>query len=109
MIVEDMVFIGPGIMTANNPKPIHSAIWHTDFRWEEGPRRVVDAGPIIRYGAKIGIAATLLAGIEIGREALVAAGAVVTKDVPDYAIVLGVPAREVGIVPDDERLQSYLQ
>jgi carbonic anhydrase/acetyltransferase-like protein (isoleucine patch superfamily) len=53
---------------------------------------------VVRQGASVGARAVILAGVVIGRWALVAAGAVVTKDVPDFALVAGVPARRVGWV-----------
>ncbi|MCF8356949.1 MAG: hypothetical protein K9H48_21095 [Melioribacteraceae bacterium] len=103
MTVEDYVFIGPGIITANNPKPLMGTKLPTSDRWNNGIHRVADKGPTIREGAKIGISATLLAEIKIGKGAIVAAGAVVTKDIPDYTIAIGVPARAKGLVPEDER------
>ena len=102
MVVEDHVFIGPGVVTANNPKPVINR--PTNYRWDDGQQKVIDIGPIIRRGAKIGINATLLSFIEIGMDALVAAGSVVTKDVPDFAIVKGIPAKVVGEVPEHERV-----
>jgi acetyltransferase-like isoleucine patch superfamily enzyme len=48
---------------------------------------------VIGYGADIGMDASILPGVRIGRQAIVGAGAVVTQDVPDYAVVAGVPAR----------------
>jgi UDP-2-acetamido-3-amino-2,3-dideoxy-glucuronate N-acetyltransferase len=104
MLVEDYVFIGPGIVTANNPRPLMGTVEPTTYRWADGNQRVADKGPTIRKGAKIGISSTLLAEIEVGKDALVAAGSVVTKDVPDYSIVKGVPAQEFGTVPEYERL-----
>lgn len=104
MEVEDYVFIGPGTVTANNPKPLMGTKKPTTYRWDDGIHRVADKGPLIKRGAKIGISATLLAEIKIGKGALVAAGAVVTKDVPDYTIVKGVPAKISGLVPEVERL-----
>ena len=60
--------------------------------------------PTIRRGARIGGGAVLCPGIEIGEEAFVGAGAVVTKDVPARALVVGNPARQVRDVPDEELL-----
>jgi len=82
-ILEEECWIGPNVVFTN---AIH-------------PRcpRVKDClrGPIIRRGAKIGANATLLPGVEVGEMALVAAGAVVTRDVPPGAVVAGSPARVV--------------
>jgi len=55
-------------------------------------------GVVVREGASLGARAVVVAGCEIGRWALVAAGAVVTRDVPDFALVAGVPARRIGWV-----------
>ncbi|MBM4250183.1 MAG: sugar O-acetyltransferase, partial [Euryarchaeota archaeon] len=64
---------------------------------------VVLAGAHVEKGARIGGNSTVLPGVRIGREALVAAGAVVTKDVPGYTMVAGVPARKIGMVPQGHR------
>lgn len=104
MVVEDHVFIGPGTVTANNPRPVINK--KTDHRWDDGQQKVIDHGPIIRRGAKIGINVTLLADIVIGRDALIAAGSVVTRNVPDFAIARGIPARVVDEVPDYERIKG---
>ena len=88
VIVGDRVFIGPHACFTNDAYP--RAV---SPDWEVVPTRVED-------GASIGANATLLCGITIGRNAMVAAGAVVTKDVPPHALVMGVPARVVGWVCD---------
>ena len=90
MIIEDDVFIGPGIRTGND-----RAICYR--RKEYTPK-----GPHIKRAARIGIGAILLPEITIGENVLVAAGALVTKDVPDGKIVMGHPAKIVGDVPKDE-------
>ena len=61
---------------------------------------------LIKEGASIGANATIVCGHIIGRYAMVAAGAVVTKDVPDYALVIGVPARITGRVDEEGNLVS---
>ncbi len=67
-------------------------------------RHKLRRGPTIRRGARVGAAAVLLPGIEIGEEAFVGAGAVVLRDVPPRAIVVGNPARQIREVPEDELL-----
>ncbi len=79
-IIEDDVFMGPCSVTTNDKYMRVGASLK---------------GPIIKKGAKIGANSTILPGIIIGEEAIVAAGAVVTKDVAAKAVVAGVPAREV--------------
>ena len=104
MVVEDRVFIGPNVTTANNPRALHGrGTISSTKRWEKDGLKIIDKGPTIRFGARIGIAAVLLADIEIGREAMVAAGAIVTKDVSPFSIVRGIPAKVVGSVPEHER------
>ncbi len=90
--IEDDVFIGPNATFTNDPFP-------RSRHWIETAKTVVHAG------ASIGANATILPGIEIGRGAMVGAGAVVTRSVPPYAIVVGNPARIHGYVKA-ERAQA---
>jgi UDP-2-acetamido-3-amino-2,3-dideoxy-glucuronate N-acetyltransferase len=90
--IEDGVFIGHGVVFINDAHPgalNSSGELQTDADWRVVPTRV-------KSMAAIGSNATILCGITIGEGALVGAGAVVTRDVPDYAIVAGVPAKVVG-------------
>lgn len=92
--IEDEVFIGHGVMFINDTYPRAAnddGSLQTEADWEVIETRV-------RRRASIGSNATILAGVTVGEHALVGAGAVVTKDVPDYAIVAGVPARVTGDV-----------
>ena len=92
--IEDEVFVGHGVMFTNDTYPQAA---NTDG----SPQTEVDWKVIktnVKRGAAIGSNATILAGITVGECALVGAGAVVTRDVPDYAIVTGVPARVIGDV-----------
>jgi UDP-2-acetamido-3-amino-2,3-dideoxy-glucuronate N-acetyltransferase len=90
--LEDGVFIGHGVMFTNDPYP--RAV-NADGSLQ-GPDDWVTVPTLVKAGASIGSNATILCGITIGSGALVAAGAVVTRDVPDHAIVAGVPARIIG-------------
>jgi UDP-2-acetamido-3-amino-2,3-dideoxy-glucuronate N-acetyltransferase len=93
-VLGDGVFIGPHVVLTND---LHPRAVTVDGRlksaadWDE-------VGVHIGEGAAIGARAVCVAPVRIGRWALVAAGAVVTADVPDFALVLGVPARQVGWV-----------
>jgi acetyltransferase-like isoleucine patch superfamily enzyme len=91
--LEEDVFIAPCVVTAND-----------NFMGRTERRHELRQGPTIRRGARIGAAAVLLPGIEIGEEAFVGAGAVVLSDVPPRAVVVGNPARRIRDVADDELL-----
>ena len=82
-VIEDDVFVGPGVVTTNDD--------------EMSPGQPLDQlrPPVLRRGCRVGGGAVLTPGVEIGEEAFVAAGAVVTRDVPPRALVMGVPARVV--------------
>jgi UDP-2-acetamido-3-amino-2,3-dideoxy-glucuronate N-acetyltransferase len=90
--IEDGVFVGHGVMFVNDAYP--HAINEDGSLQTSGDWTLLETR--IRAGASIGTHATLMGGITVGRSALIGAGAVVTKDVPDYAIVAGVPARQIG-------------
>lgn len=89
--IEDEVFIGHGVMFTNDryPRATAGGRLQTEADWEVIPT-------LVKRGASIGSGATILCGITIGECAMIGAGAVVTKDVPPYTIVAGVPARVVG-------------
>jgi len=94
--IEDGVFVGHGVMFINDTYP--RAVTTDGQLQTEADWKVVQTR--IRTGASIGSNSTILCGITIGESALVGAGAVVTRDVPDYAIVAGVPATVLGDVRD---------
>jgi acetyltransferase-like isoleucine patch superfamily enzyme len=87
--IEDNVYIGPRVTFTNDKYPRAKGRW-----------RLLKT--LVREGASIGAGSTILPGITIGRYALIGAGSIVTKDVEDYAIALGVPARTVGYVTDEK-------
>lgn len=92
--IEDEVFVGHGVMFTNNLLPRATTAdgsLQGDGDWECIPT-------LVRRGAAIGSNATLVCGVTIGERAVVGAGAVVTRDVPDHAIVAGNPARVIGDV-----------
>ena len=90
--IEDECFIGHGVMFTNDVYP--SAVTDDGTLQAETDWEVIKTR--VRRRASIGSNATIIAGVTIGENALVGAGAVVTKDVPDFAIVAGVPARVIG-------------
>ena len=91
--LEEHVFVAPCVVTTND-----------DFMGRTEQRHALMKGPTIRRGARIGGGAVLCPGVEIGEEAFVGAGAVVTKDVPPRVVVVGNPARVLRDVPEDELL-----
>ena len=87
--IEDNVFLGPSCVFTNVLMPRADKSVHGNY-----------ARTLVREGASLGANCTIVCGHTIGRRALVGAGAVVTKDVPDYAIVAGVPAKIIGTTKD---------
>jgi acetyltransferase-like isoleucine patch superfamily enzyme len=94
-IVEDDVFVGPGVTTTND-----------DTMARHGPQTRLH-GAVLRRACRIGGGAVLTPGVEIGEEAFVAAGALVTRDVPPRAVVMGVPAKVVREVSDADLLERW--
>jgi UDP-2-acetamido-3-amino-2,3-dideoxy-glucuronate N-acetyltransferase len=84
-VIEDDVFLGPSCVLTNVTNPRSQVL-----------RKSLYEKTLIRRGASIGANATVVCGITIGRYAFIAAGAVIAKDVPDYALMIGVPARQKG-------------
>jgi acetyltransferase-like isoleucine patch superfamily enzyme len=91
--LEEEVFIAPGVITTND-----------NFMGRTEQRHELRRGPTIRRGARVGGGAVLCPGVEIGEEAYVGAGAVVVRDVPPRAVVVGNPARQIRDVATEELL-----
>lgn len=101
--IEDAVFVGPHVCFTNdkNPRAVNpDGELKAREDWEVSEITV-------KYGAAIGASSTILPGVRVGKWALVGAGAVVTKDVPDFGLVLGNPAKLVGYVNEKgEKVKS---
>ena len=95
--IEDGVFVGPHAVFTNDKIP--RAI-NADGEFKSADDWVVSE-TLVKKGASIGANAVLVCGITVGKWAMIGAGAVVTKDVPDYALVVGNPARVIGYVDED--------
>jgi UDP-2-acetamido-3-amino-2,3-dideoxy-glucuronate N-acetyltransferase len=85
VVLEDAVFCGPSVVFTNVLNPRAEIIRKHEYR-----------NTVVQKGATLGANSTILCGHTIGRYAFVAAGAVVTRDVPPFALVAGVPARQIG-------------
>lgn len=93
--VEDYCFIAPEVTFTND-----------NFLGRTEERKKHFGGPILRKGARIGANSTLLPGIEIGEDALIAAGSIVTKDVPPRIVVMGSPAKYFKDVPEEQLIEN---
>ena len=102
LTVEDGVFIGPGAQFANDLYP--RAINPNGSL--KGAEDWVVSPTLIKYGASIGMGAMILSGVTVGRWAMVGMGAVVVKDVPDYGLVVGNPAKLIGYVDEEGRRKA---
>lgn len=98
VVCEDDVFLGPSMVFTNILNPRSAVI-----------RRDQYIQTLVKKGASIGANATIICGIEIGKYALIGAGAVVTKNVPDYALLIGNPAKQTGWVSEYGHKLSFNQ
>ena len=102
VIIEDNVFVGHGVTFINDSYPratTPEGQLQSEKDWKVEPT-------LVKKGASIGSGATILANVTIGENALVGAGSVVTRDVPDNAIVVGNPARLLRLIAPDLRVAS---
>ena len=99
LIIEDWVFIAPEFVGANDPNILHGRRHIEKF---------VPKAPRIKFGSRIAVNVTLLPGVVIGRECLVGASALVTKDLPDFSVAIGAPAKVVTTVEEKWRLPEEL-
>jgi acetyltransferase-like isoleucine patch superfamily enzyme len=91
-LIEDFVFVGPSCVTANDPRMLHR---------RAGVRENL-VGAVLRWGCRLGAGTVVMPGVTVGREALVSAGSVVARDVPDRTVAAGNPIRLLGPIPDQE-------
>lgn len=97
--LEDYVFCGPSMVFTNDLTPR-----------AKYPKGTIEyKKTLIKEGASIGANATIVCGHTVGKWAMIAAGAVVTKDVPDFALMAGVPAKQIGWVDEYGNIREYLQ
>ena len=85
VVLEDDVFVGPSAVFTNVYNPRSAVVRKSEYR-----------NTLVRQGATIGANATIVCGVELGRHCFIAAGAVVTQNVPDFALIAGVPGQQIG-------------
>jgi acetyltransferase-like isoleucine patch superfamily enzyme len=94
-VVEEDVFIGPGVTLAN------------DNTMDRHAPEMELEGPLLRRACRLGAGVVVCPAVEVGEEAFVAAGAVVVADVPPRSVIMGVPGRSVREVPDEDLLERW--
>ena len=95
LIIEDWVFVAPEFVGANDPDMLHG---------RRHLKKFVPKAPRIKFGTAIAVNVTVLPGVVIGRECIIGAHSIVTKDIPDCSIAYGVPAKVVKTVDEKWRL-----
>ena len=99
LIIEDWVFIAPEFVGANDPDMLHG---------RRHVKKFVPQAPRIKFGTGIAVNVTVLPGVVIGRECIIGAHSVVTKDLPDFSVAYGVPAKVAKTVEEKWRLPEEL-
>jgi len=99
LIVEDWVFIAPLFVGANDPDMLHGRRYVKSF---------YPQAPYIKFGSRIGIGVVINPNVVIGRECVIGSSSLVTKDIPDFSIAYGLPARVVRQIEDKWRLSEEL-
>lgn len=96
VICEDDVFLGPSMVFTNVINPRSAIEKKNEFK-----------KTVVKKGASIGANATIICGVTIGSYSMIGAGAVVTKDIPDYALVVGNPAKQIGWVDEAGNTKTH--
>lgn len=96
VVCEDDVFLGPSCVFTNVMNPRSFISRKEEFR-----------PTLVKKGATVGANATIICGVTIGEYALIGAGAVITKDVPDYALIVGNPGKQIGWVDKEGNTKKY--
>jgi len=99
LIIEDWVFVAPEFVGANDPDMLHG---------RRHLKKFVPKAPRIKFGTGIAVNVTVLPGVVIGRECIIGAHSIVTKDVPDFSIAYGVPAKVAKTVDEKWKLPEEL-
>jgi UDP-2-acetamido-3-amino-2,3-dideoxy-glucuronate N-acetyltransferase len=99
LIIEDWVFIAPEFVGANDPDMLHG---------RRHVKKFVPQAPRIKFGTGIAVNVTVLPGVVIGRECIIGAHSIVTKDLPDFSVAYGVPAKVAKTVEEKWRLPEEL-
>lgn len=99
IVIEDWVFMAPLFVGANDPNIVHG---------RRHVEKFMPKAPHIKFGSRIAVNVTLLPGVVIGRECLIGASSLVTKDMPDFSVAYGIPARVAKSVEEKWRLPEEL-
>ena len=99
LIVEDYVFIAPLFIGANDPDILHE---------RRNVKKFIPQAPHIKFGARLGINVCINPNLTIGRECLIGSSSLVTKDIPDFSVAYGIPAKIIRPIDEKYRLPQHL-